>query len=78
MAKMPRSSSKLLAMMLFSFLALFIISHADHQVVFPDTPSNSYAPPIYAPVPDECFNPPYHCSPPGESLLGHMNYNQNN
>jgi len=32
MAKTPSSSSKLLVMMLFSFLALFIISHA--RVVF--------------------------------------------
>ncbi|XP_019085715.1 PREDICTED: uncharacterized protein LOC104713361 [Camelina sativa] len=64
-AKMP-SSSKLLVMMLFSFLALFIISHAN-QVVFSDTPSNSYAPPIYSPVPDECFKTPNRCRPPGES-----------
>ncbi|AEE35911.1 hypothetical protein AtNW77_Chr1g0078891 [Arabidopsis thaliana] len=78
MAKTPSSSSKLLVMMLFSFLALFIISHA--RVVFTDTPSNSYAPPIYAPVPKECLKPPYCRGPPGESqfVYNERNYYQIN
>ncbi|CAN6936145.1 unnamed protein product [Brassica oleracea var. botrytis] len=58
MAKMP-SSSKLLAVMIFSFMALFIISQA--RTLSPGRkltqyPAPSYGP--YTPVPPGCFNPP--------------------
>ncbi|KAL0802069.1 hypothetical protein Bca101_057245 [Brassica carinata] len=61
MAKMP-SSSKLLAVMLFSFMALFIISQARtfSPGTFPYT--SSYKHKGYSPVPTQCFRPPY-CRP---------------
>ncbi|CAH8354669.1 unnamed protein product [Eruca vesicaria subsp. sativa] len=62
MAKMSRSS-KLLVVMLFSFMALCIISHA--QTFFPGRKLTEYPRPIpygatppYTPVPPECFNQP--------------------
>ncbi|CAG7907085.1 unnamed protein product [Brassica rapa] len=65
MANMP-SSSKLLAVMLFSFVALFIISQArtfSTGTKVPGYPGNAYGPdPGYSPVPTRCFNPPY-CHP---------------
>ncbi|CAF1861279.1 unnamed protein product [Brassica oleracea var. botrytis] len=63
MANMP-GSSKLLAVMLFSFVALFVISQAR---TFPtgrkltDYPPKTYGP-YPVPVPTQCFYPPY-CRP---------------
>ncbi|KAJ0255997.1 Uncharacterized protein HA466_0090200 [Hirschfeldia incana] len=70
MAKMP-SSSKLLAVMLFSFMAFFIISQARTfspgrkltQYPYPKAYGSPQLPsPTYTPVPRQCFNPPY-CRP---------------
>ncbi|KAF8106907.1 hypothetical protein N665_0130s0073 [Sinapis alba] len=64
MAKMP-SSSKLLAVMLFSFMALFIISQARTFSTgrkLTDYPIPKAYGSGYIPVPRPCFNPPY-CHP---------------
>ncbi|KAJ0256544.1 Uncharacterized protein HA466_0094920 [Hirschfeldia incana] len=61
MDKMP-SSSKLYVVMLLSFMALFIIAHAQtfspDGKFFQDSPAQSYDGPSYAPVPPRCFIPP--------------------
>ncbi|EOA35986.1 hypothetical protein CARUB_v10021250mg [Capsella rubella] len=70
------SSSKLLVMMLFSFLAFFVSSHA--RVIFSDTPFIPYYSPMYAPVPEDCFKPPYHCRSRREFESGHLDLYQGN
>ncbi|KAH0920294.1 hypothetical protein HID58_027954, partial [Brassica napus] len=64
MARMS-STSKLLVVMIFSFMALSIISHA--RTFSPGRkltgyPIPTYGGPPYSPVPTRCFNPPY-CRP---------------
>ncbi|KAF3524000.1 hypothetical protein F2Q69_00050154 [Brassica cretica] len=63
------SSSKIYVVMLLSFLALFIMAHAQTSSpgyldmnsdgkFFQDSPAQPYTGPSYAPVPPRCFNPP--------------------
>ncbi|CAH8356275.1 unnamed protein product [Eruca vesicaria subsp. sativa] len=62
MAKIPSSSKLYVVVMLLSFLALSIITHArtfsPDGKFFQDSPAQSYEGPSYAPVPPSCFNPP--------------------